>query len=301
MTVSPVRSVRWSVHREVRRCLPVAERRADDAHRPGEGERAQRHHREAASRVASGARLSGRLPRYVYGFVLRQMRQVAVVDHRAVGEAHGEPGPAAVVVADPGVEAGVDEQRVAGVALEPGAPLHLGDHGGVEAHPDVEEEVAAVHRRRGRPAGCCRWASASSRSPVASIGSLGSPIVRANTLVEPPGQRRQRARRAGQPVGRLVERAVAAEHHDDLGAGCRPRPGPGGWRGPGGWSRRGSPRGRRTAPSGSPPGCAPSPTTPTSSPAAAPSWPRSNLPSARVGEARRGGVRRCRPCTSSSV
>ena len=54
------------------------------------------------SSVASGATSSGRLPRYVYGFVLRHDREVAVVDHRAVGEAHGEAGPAAVVVAEPG-------------------------------------------------------------------------------------------------------------------------------------------------------------------------------------------------------
>ena len=66
-----------------------------------------------------------------------------------------------------------------------------------------------------------RRPSASSSSPVASMGSLGSPMVRANTLVDPPGSGARAHDRAGQAVGGLVERAVAAEHDHDLGAGRR--------------------------------------------------------------------------------
>ena len=69
---------------------------------------------------------------------------------------------------------------------------------------------------RGRPLLCAL--SASSSTPVASIGSSGSPRVRANTLVEPPGSAASAVSRAGQPVGRLVERAVTAEHDDDVDA-----------------------------------------------------------------------------------
>ena len=68
-----------------------------------------------------------------------------------VRELHREPGPAAVEVADPGVEPGVHEQRVAGVALEPRAALHLLDHGGVEADPGVEQEVPPVDRAQPHP------------------------------------------------------------------------------------------------------------------------------------------------------
>ena len=73
-------------------------------------------------------------------------------------------GLAAVVVAEPGGEARVDEQRVAGVALEaraaarPARPRRRRS-----PMPDVEEEVAAVDRAEADPVGCCPAASASSR------------------------------------------------------------------------------------------------------------------------------------------
>ena len=50
------------------------------------------------------------------------------------------------------------------------------------------------------------------------MGSSGSPMVRANTLVEPPGSGGQGGVGAGEAVGRLVQGAVAAEHDDDVDA-----------------------------------------------------------------------------------
>ena len=52
---------------------------------------------------------------------------------RDAGEADREARSAAVVPPDPRVEPRVDEEGMAGVALEPPASLHLGDHRGVES------------------------------------------------------------------------------------------------------------------------------------------------------------------------
>ena len=43
-------------------------------------------------------------------------------------------------------------------------------------------------------------------------------MVRANTFVDPPGSGAERGRGAGQPVGGLVQRAVAAEADDHVDA-----------------------------------------------------------------------------------
>ena len=58
----------------------------------------------------------------------------------------------------------------------------------------------------------------SASSSTAATGSLGRPIVRANTFVDPPGQRAERGVGAGDAGGHLVERAVAAEADDDVDA-----------------------------------------------------------------------------------
>ena len=65
--------------------------------------------------------------------------------------------------------------------------------------------------------------SASSTTPVASSGSSGRPSARANTLVEPAGHDAERGNAVvhavgQQPVDDLVDRAVAAEGDDDVGA-----------------------------------------------------------------------------------
>ena len=83
--------------------------------------------------------------------------------------------------------AGVHEQRVAGVALERRPPLDLLRPRRRRSPCRRGTGSSGRSPSRGRPGGCEPWASASSRSPVASIGSLGRPIVRANTLVDPPG------------------------------------------------------------------------------------------------------------------
>ena len=53
-------------------------------------------------------------------------------------------------------------------------------------------------------------------SSTAATGSLGRPIVRANTFVDPPGQHAEGGVGAGDPGRHLVERAVAAEADDDV-------------------------------------------------------------------------------------
>ena len=50
---------------------------------------------------------------------------------------------------------------------------------------------------------------------------VGSPIVRAKTFVEPPGQHAERGVRSGDAGGDLVQRAVAAEPDDDIDAASR--------------------------------------------------------------------------------
>ena len=99
--------------------------------------------------------------------------------------------------------------------------------------PGAEGEPARRHAPRPRCRACPRPGpgrpcargpsrSASSRAPVASTASLGSPRARAKTLVEPPGTtaRPGRSLRIGavvqQAVDDLVDRAVAAEGHDQI-------------------------------------------------------------------------------------
>ena len=58
----------------------------------------------------------------------------------------------------------------------------------------------------------------SASSSTAATGSLGSPIVRANTLVEPPGSTPSAVSVPAMPGRDLVQRAVAAEADDDVDA-----------------------------------------------------------------------------------
>jgi len=64
------------------------------------------------------------------------------------------------------------------------------------------------------------WRSPSSSAPVASIGLLGSPIARANTLVDPAGTTPSAGTLSWTPSvssrWRPRSRAVAAERHDDV-------------------------------------------------------------------------------------
>ncbi len=94
---------------------------------------------------------------------------------------------------------------------------------GVEAEAGGEAEPPVVRAARCLPSGARRSRSPSSSAPVASMGSLGMPSARTKTFVEPAGT----MPRAGMPgvhavgqqaVDDLVDRAVAAERHDDVGA-----------------------------------------------------------------------------------
>ena len=51
---------------------------------------------------------------------------------------------------------------------------------------------------------------------MASTTSVGMPSSLATTLLEPPGRQVSGGRRAGQAVGGLVDRAVAAEGDHDV-------------------------------------------------------------------------------------
>ena len=92
------------------------------------------------------------------------------------------------------------------------------DDRGVEADPAVEQEVAAVHLARARCARNDRRSSEPSSCAVASTGSSGD-AERAGVDVRGAAREgRERGLGADEPVGRLVQRAVAAEHRDDLDA-----------------------------------------------------------------------------------
>ncbi len=119
---------------------------------------------------------------------------------------------------EPRVDRAPTEPRVARPSLEEVAPFDLATTAASNPMPTWKRkyrpltEPSPTRRIDLRP-------SASSNTPVASTGSSGSPRVRANTFVEPPGQWRQGGAGAGQTVGRFVEGAVAAEDDDHLGAG----------------------------------------------------------------------------------
>jgi hypothetical protein len=106
---------------------------------------------------------------------------------------------------------------VPGPPLELGPALDLLDDGGVEAEPDVEQEEAAVHAAEpdvldvpgGQPV---EQRAGRLDGVVGQADRAGEHVRRA------PGQGRQGRARAGQAVGGLVQRAVPAEHDDDLDA-----------------------------------------------------------------------------------
>ena len=110
--------------------------------------------------------------------------------------------PGVVPLAGPGLQAGWASTRLTTVASRPDAA--------------GEDEVPAVDRARGRSCADGSRRRCAIRCSVASTTSLGMPSVRATTLVEPPGQHRDRDIRAGQPVGDLVQGAVTAERDDDV-------------------------------------------------------------------------------------
>ena len=272
-----------------------------------EGERAQRDHREAAVERGLGRQVQRPVAQVRVRVRVEADREVAVVDHRAVGVVDGEAGAAAVVVADPGVEAGVHEQRVTGVALQAGRAAPPGRPPPRRTPSRRGTGSSGRSPPRGRRGGCCCL-----RQRAEQVAGGLDRVVRAarscgrTRWSTRPGARRARARRAGQPVGRLVERAVAAEHHDDLRAGGSRRPARGGCA----WPRR---LVSATVTSWSADSAFWITTrlravtddadelTSSSTFMAAPNLPAAGLADAPGWKRPRAAVRRCPPCTSSSV
>src|SRR5205823_4436380 len=73
--------------------------------------------------------------------LVRNDRERGVTDDFTVAELDPEPRAPVVVVPQPRIDRRRDEQRVRAVALEERSPLHLRNHGGVQAEPGVEEEA----------------------------------------------------------------------------------------------------------------------------------------------------------------
>ena len=129
-----------------------------------------------------------------------------------------EVGVAPVVVPGPGVDGGVGEEGVTEVALEGGAPLDLGDHGGVEADADVEQEVPPVDVADADRADAARPGPERGQQLAGGLdGVVGHADGAGEDVGRPARQDTEGAVGAGQPVGGLVEGAVAAEHDDGVG------------------------------------------------------------------------------------
>src|SRR5918995_3362485 len=107
--------------------LAVAQRRADDAEEPRERHGAHGDRRQPSVERGLGCEVERPVAQVRIGVGVEDDREVGIVDHRAVGVLHREARTAAVVMADPRVEPGVDEQRVTRIALELGPALYLLD------------------------------------------------------------------------------------------------------------------------------------------------------------------------------
>ena len=130
-------------------------------------------------------------------------------------------GCRAVVSEQPGLQAGVDEQRMADPALDRGPPFHELHHGGVVADAGVEAEVPAVHLAEPDRAGV-----------VGVVEGDGEHLDRADRVVREPDRSGEDVRRAarehtecgvrsGDAGGDFVQCAVAAEPDDDIDAASR--------------------------------------------------------------------------------
>ena len=173
------------------------------------------------SRVAACERSSGRLPRYVYGLVLRMIEKYPSSRRCSVPAAEREVRMVPVVAARPGRECCRDEQGVTEPALHRGVPLDPADDGGVEPDPGVEAEEPAVD------------ASEPDRADVVGPDPVRQQVDGGDRIVRQPERAGEHVRRSarehaergvgpGDPGRDLVERAVAAEADDDVEpAPCR--------------------------------------------------------------------------------
>ena len=135
----------------------------------------------------------------------------------AVGQGHREAAVGVVVGAQPRVERGDDEQWVRGVPLERRPALDRLHDRGVEADPAVEQEVAVADAAQ--PDALERASLERVEQGAGRLDRVVGDAERAGVDVGgAAGEGRDRGVGADQAVGRLVERAVAGEHHHDVDA-----------------------------------------------------------------------------------
>ena len=144
-------------------------------------------------------------------------REVAVVDVGATIAVQAKVWSAMVVPGQPGGHSRPDEQRVAEPTLERAVTFDAFDHGGIEADPGVEAEVAAVDLAQ------------TDRSKIGCIDAVREVVGRLDRIVRHAKGAREHVRRAarehaergvraGDPGGDLVQRAVPAETDHDIDA-----------------------------------------------------------------------------------
>src|SRR5260370_13962626 len=126
--------------------LSVAECRTDDAEHRHEPERAEGREGEWRVEPETGRQVEWAVAEKGVRIGVLADGEVAVRDGGPVLELNGQPGRAAVVVAEPRGESGVDEQRMPGPPFEAAAPLDLLDDGRIEPDTDGKQEVPPVDR-----------------------------------------------------------------------------------------------------------------------------------------------------------
>ena len=133
----------------------------------------------------------------MYGDVFDTIAKSHAFDPFARVEGDVEPGLAAVVVPEPGLERGHDVQRMRRVALELAVALDAADHRRVEADARVEQEAAAVHSPEPDP-----------RERTRAASDASSVVRRGDRVERDPERARVDVRRA---AGERRERGVGAQ------------------------------------------------------------------------------------------
>ena len=142
-------------------------------------------------------------------------REVTACAFLPVGVDETQRRVGAIDAPDPGVDRGVHEQWVASPPLPGTSAFDLFDHGGIEADTAVEEEVAPLDRAE------------TDAADVAGIERFEEHIDGVDAVVREaedsgedvggaPGEGGECGVRAGEAVGCFVERAVTAEHDDEV-------------------------------------------------------------------------------------
>ena len=122
----------------------------------------------------------------------------------------------AVVFSKPGVESRPAEKRVIRPTLQGAPSFDFSDNRGVKADADMESEVAIVDGAKSDALdGVVR--ERIEQHPGCLDGIVGESKGSRKDVGGATGNGGQCGRRAGQAVGRLVERAIASEDHDHIG------------------------------------------------------------------------------------